>query len=258
MAKLRVTGKRFSLNGMLGITMIAVLVVAVASVVAAAVILPQYADVTEHTTPDVVAIVTPDNGLISVGADPSQVFVTVKYSDGSSAQVALSELVVTGLDTSAEGVVDGVVLDFGGFKQTVSFNVVPTELQVEYIASTGGRIDGVNVQNVSAGADATRVEAIPDEGYYFAGWSDGNPNANRLDKQVSKSMRLVATFKKLVYSVVFYYPDGTTAREEQVAYNESPIKIPRADEHNMQMYGYRFIGWDVDYTHITKDTNIYP
>ena len=258
MAKLRVTGKRFSLNGMLGITMIAVLVVAVASVVAAAVILPQYADVTDYTTPDVVAIVAPDNGLISVGADPSQVFVTVKYSDGSSSQVALSELVITGLDTSAEGVVDGVVLDFGGFKQTVSFNVVPTELQVEYIASTGGRIDGVSIQAVSAGADATRVEAIPDEGYYFAGWSDGHQDASRLDKQVSKSMRLVATFKKLVYSVVFYYPDGTTAREEQVAYNDSPIKVPRADEHNMQMYGYRFIGWDVDYTHITRDTNIYP
>jgi len=258
MAKLRVTGKRFSLNGMLGITMIAVLVVAVASVIAAAVILPKYADVTEHETPDVVAIVAPDNGLISVGADPSQVFVTVKYSDGSSAQVALSELVVTGLDTRTEGIVDGVVLDFGGFKQTVSFNVVPTELQVEYIASTGGRIDGATIQNVSAGADATRVEAIPDEGYYFAGWSDGDINASRLDKQVSKSMRLVATFKKLVYSVVFYYPDGTTAREEDVEYNESPIKIPREDEHNMQMYGYRFIGWDVDYTHITKDTNIYP
>lgn len=258
MAKLRVTGKRFSLNGMLGITLIAVLVVAVVSLVAAAVILPKYAEVTDHETPSVVAIVAPDNGLISIGADPSQVFVTVKYSDGSSQQVALSELVVTGLDTSTEGTLDGVVLDYGGFKQTVSFNVVPTELQIEYVASTGGRIDGDAIQSITAGADATRVEAIADEGYYFAGWSDGDVNASRLDKQVSKSMRLIAKFEKLRYTVVFYYPDGTTAREEIVAYNEAPLRVPRPDEHNMEMYGYRFIGWDVDYTHITKDTNIYP
>ena len=259
MAKLRVTGKRFSLNGMFGITLIAVLVVAVASVVAAAVILPQYADVTPHEEPDVVAIVAPDNGLIAIGADPSQVFVTVKYSDGSSQQVALSELVVTGLDTSKEGTLDGVVLDYGGFKQTVSFNVVPTELEIEYVASTGGRIDGDVLQKVTAGADATRVEAVADEGYYFAGWSDGEVNASRLDKQVSKSVRLIATFKKLVYKVIFYFPDGTTAREQDVAYGEKPLKVPTEDESQMEMYGYKFVGWDIDYEiGITKDTNIYP
>lgn len=258
MAKLRVTGKRFSINGMFGITMIAIAIVAVAAIVTAGIVLPNYADVTDYEAPEVVAIVAPDEGLISVGADLSQVFVTVKYSDGTTNQVALSELVVTGLDTSTEGVVDGVVLDYGGFKQTISFNVVPTELNVEYIASTGGRIDGDTIQSITAGADATRVEAIPDEGYYFAGWSDGNLNASRLDTQVSKSMRLIAVFEKLRYTVVFYYPDGTTAREEIVAYNEAPMRVPRADEHNMELYGYRFVGWDTDYTHITKDTNIYP
>ena len=258
MAKLRVTGKRFSLNGMLGITMIAVFVVAVAAIVVAGVVLPNYADVEDYKTPDVVAIVTPDNGLISVGADPSKVFVTVKYSDGSSQQVALSELVVTGLDTTTEGTLDGVVLDYGGFKQTVSFNVVPTELQIEYIAGTGGRIEGEAIQNVTAGANATRVEAIPEDGYRFSGWSDGDRNASRLDKQVSKSMRLIATFEKLRYTVIFYYPDGTTAREQIVAYNDAPMYVPRADEQEMQLYGYTFVGWDTDFTHITKDTNIYP
>ncbi|MBQ8178424.1 MAG: InlB B-repeat-containing protein [Clostridia bacterium] len=258
MAKLRVTGKRFSINGMFGITMIAIAVVAVVAVVVAAIVLPTLAEVTDYEAPEVVAIVAPDDGLISVGADLSQVFVTVKYSDGSTNQVALSELVVTGLDTSTEGVVDGVVLDYGGFKQTISFNVVPTELNVEYIASTGGRIDGETIQSITAGADATRVEAIPDEGYYFAGWSDGDINASRLDTQVSKSMRLIAVFEKLRYTVVFYYPDGTTAREEVVSYNESPMRVPRADEKNMELYGYRFVGWDTDFTHITKDTNIYP
>ena len=258
MAKLRVTGKRFSINGMFGVTMIAIAVVAVVTLAVAAIVLPQYAQVEEHKAPEVIAIVAPDDGLISIGADLSQVFVTVKYSDGSTNQVPLSELVVTGLDTSTEGVVDGVVLDYGGFKQTISFNVVPTELQVEYVASTGGRIEGETLQKVTAGADATRIEAIADEGYYFAGWSDGNVNASRLDTQVSKSMRLIAVFEKLRYTVVFYYPDGTTAREEEVAYNEAPLSVPTANETNMELYGYRFVGWDTDFKHITKDTNVHP
>ena len=259
MAKLRITGKRFSLNGMVGITFIAVALVAVALVVASAVLLPRFAETPGNDdAPKVVAIVAPDDGLISVNADLSEVFVTVKYSDGSTSQVALSELVVTGLDTTTEGTVDNVVLDFGGYKQTVSFNVVPTTLTVEYVASTGGRIDGDSVQNITAGADATRVEAIAEEGYYFAGWSDGGLTASRLDTKISKSQRLIAVFEKLRYTVIFYYPDGTTAREEEVFYGEAPTRVPRETEHNMQLYGYKFFGWDTDYTSIKQDTNIHP
>ncbi|MBR2349410.1 MAG: InlB B-repeat-containing protein [Clostridia bacterium] len=259
MARLRVTGKRFSINGMVGITLIAVLIVAVALVVASAVLLPRFAETPDNDgAPQVVAIVAPDDGLISVNADLSKVFVTVKYSDGSTSQVALSELVVTGLDTSTEGTVDNVVLDFGGYKQTTSFNVVPTTLLVEYVASTGGRIDGDTTQNITAGADATRVEAIPEEGYYFAGWSDGGVTASRLDTKISKSQRLIAVFERLRYTVIFYYPDGTTAREEEVFYGDAPTRVPRETEHNMQLYGYKFFAWDTDYSSIKQDTNIHP
>lgn len=267
MAKYRISGKHYTKKSILGISLIVVLVVAAASIAVAAAILPGMVEghegsdrVTEggYRRPDVEAIVLDNNGQISINADLEQVFVTVKYSDGSSEKVALSELVVEGLDTSVEGAVENVVLDFGGFKQTVTYTVVPTTLTVEYVASTGGRIDGETLQHVTAGADATRVEAIPNEGYYFDEWSDGYSSASRMDTKISKSTKLIAVFRKMNYTVVFYYPDGTTAREEIVPYGQSPTRVPRPDEHNMQLYGYTFVGWDTDYSSITRDTNIYP
>ncbi len=258
MARLRVTGNRFSKNSIVGITLLVVAVVAIAALVVAAVVLPRYADVTEYTAPEVVSIVMPNNGMISVNADQSQVYAIVKYSNGESKQVALSELIVKGLDTTSEGTCENVVLNFGGYEQIVDFKVVPTELTVEYSASTGGRVEGETIQKVTAGENADRVEAIADEGYYFAGWSDGNLNASRLDTQISKSEKLIATFKKIEYSVVFFYPDGTTAREQMVKYGESPMYVPRASEKNMELYGYRFTGWDTDFSSITQDTNVHP
>ena len=266
MAKYRISGKRYTRKSIFGIGLIVVFAIAVVSIAVAAAILPGMVEGHEgaeratggYRRPDVEAIVLDNEGQISVNADLTQVFVTVKYSDGSSEKVALSELVVEGLDTSAEGTVNNVVLDFGGFKQTVTYNVVPTTLTVEYVPSTGGRIDGETLQHVTAGADATRVEAIPNEGYYFDGWSDGYSSASRMDTKISKSTKLIAVFRKMNYTVVFYYPDGTTAREEIVPYGQSPTRVPRPDEHNMQLYGYTFVGWDTDYTSITKDTNIYP
>ncbi len=258
MARLRVKGNRFSINSIVGITLIVVAIVSIAAIVVAAVVLPKYAEVNDYTAPEIVSIVMPNNGMISVDADYSQVYAIVKYSNGESKNVALSEMIRTGLDTTKEGTCENVVLNFGGYEQIVDFRVVPTELVVEYVASTGGRIEGESVQSVTAGENATRVEAIADEGYYFAGWSDGNINASRLDTQISKSEKLIATFQKLEYSVVFFYPDGTTAREQMVKHNEAPMYVPGADEKNMELYGYKFSGWDTDFSHITQDTNIHP
>lgn len=54
---------------------------------------------------------------------------------------------------------------------------------VEYRAMAGGRIKGPFVQMALAGDLYQQVEAIPDEGYRFVGWSDGRvQDANRIDQ----------------------------------------------------------------------------
>lgn len=250
--------KTFTKNARIGISLIVVAVFAIAAVVAAAIILPKVAPDAEPTINEIAAIVADNEGIISVDADLTKVFATIKYIDGSEKKVALSELIVSGLDTSDPGILSNVILDFGGFKQSIRYEVVPTLLDVEYVSSTGGRVEGDTYQQVPAGSDASRVQAIPDEGYKFVKWSDGNPNGSRVDRQVAASQKLIAVFEKRRYAVVFFYPDGTTAREEIVAYNESPTRIPRATETNMRLYGYKFVGFDKDYTRITDHTDIFP
>ena len=266
MARYRIPGKRYTKRSIFGITMI---VVAIAAVVAAAIavaVLPAMVDGHEgsdlaagtYVRPTVQAIVVENEGRISINADLTQVYATVQYSDGTSEQVALSEMVIEGLDLTSVQTLNNVVLDYGGFKQTVTYEVVPTTLTVTYSASYGGRIEGDTEQSVVAGGDATTVNAVATEGYEFVRWSDGYPEPTRRDREISRTMHITAVFTRQTFTVVFYYPDGTTAREETVFYGSRPTNVPRADESNMQLYGYAFSGWDTDYTNVTEDLNIRP
>ena len=79
-------------------------------------------------------------------------------------------------------------------------NPVP-EYELHYEESEGGMIDGEIFQVVAEGASASPVEAIPDEGYYFAGWvwiQDGKEHEStepyRLDENVRESIVFTAMF----------------------------------------------------------------
>ncbi|MBQ9467584.1 MAG: InlB B-repeat-containing protein [Clostridia bacterium] len=52
---------------------------------------------------------------------------------------------------------------------------------VTYLAADGGSIAGESVQEVPGGTPTAPVEALPDEGWAFIGWSDGYPDALRSD-----------------------------------------------------------------------------
>ena len=245
-------------NGRIWISLLMVAIVAVILAVSAVFALPKIAPYERTTAPSVTAIVVDEGGLISKDADLTQVFVTVRYSDGSSKEVALSEMIVSGLDTTEIGTLENVVISYGGFTQSVRYEVVPTTLTLEYVANVGGRVEGDTLQTVTAGGTATTVKAVPDEGYQFAGWSDGLMNPVRTDSKVSRSEKLVAVFEKQRHTVVFFYPDGTTAREELVIHGESAKKVPLPTERKMLLYGYKFVGWSESYDNITADTLIEP
>lgn len=54
-------------------------------------------------------------------------------------------------------------------------------INIVYEASIGGRVVGELLQVVAEGNSTAEVEAIPEEGYTFAGWDDGKANAKRQD-----------------------------------------------------------------------------
>ncbi len=63
-----------------------------------------------------------------------------------------------------------------------------------YVSGDGGTINGSTTQVVLSGGSGTQVEAIPDSGYQFAGWVDGNGNPIRTDSNVTSNQSYFCKF----------------------------------------------------------------
>jgi len=70
-----------------------------------------------------------------------------------------------------------------------------SSVTVVYEVQGGGRIEGQTTQTVPKWGKTTSVTAIPNNGYYFSSWSDGNTNPERRD-QVIENTIYRAIFKK--------------------------------------------------------------
>ncbi|MDD4316800.1 MAG: hypothetical protein PHC84_06565, partial [Clostridia bacterium] len=196
-------------------------------------------------------------GDIGVGVDLNKISVLVSYSDGYTSEVALSDMIYEGLDIQQEGT-QNISLTYGGFQQVLPINVKSVDCVLKYQPSTGGSIEGETIQNVAIGKHGNRVIARPEVGYIFKDWSDGNPNAERKDLNISASRTLIANFEKAEYIVVFRFPDGTVAREELVTYNERPTQVPAPTDREMQVYGYVFDRWSLPFEKVTQNMTIDP
>ncbi|MFW5780261.1 MAG: InlB B-repeat-containing protein, partial [Bacillota bacterium] len=196
-------------------------------------------------------------GEIGVGDDVSRIYVQISYSNGETASVALSDMVYEGLDLSEPGQ-QNVALTYGGFEQVLDINVRSVNCQINYQASTGGVIEGETSQSIPTGQAGNRVIARAEVGYVFVNWSDGNPEPERRDTNVTADATYIANFEKARYVVVFRYPDGTVAREQIVPYNESPTQVPQPSDPKMQVYGYDFDRWSMSFDNVTQNMTIDP
>ncbi len=71
------------------------------------------------------------------------------------------------------------------------------EFYLEYNSSDNGTITGSSTQKVVAGESGSLIQAIPNTGYQFTSWSDGNSSASRVDTNVSSNILVTANFKKI-------------------------------------------------------------
>jgi len=114
---------------------------------------------------------------------------------------------------------------------------------LQYIPTEHGIVCGIPYQNVAEGENGSMVIAVPDEGYVFAGWSDGVTTVARTDKNVRESIKVYAQFKrKADYYTLLYVStrNGTIAGESRQSVmpgmNGSMVTaVPNE--------GYEFIGW---------------
>jgi hypothetical protein len=70
----------------------------------------------------------------------------------------------------------------------------PKVYTVTYKAGANGSISGTKVQKVNHGESTTQVQAVPNSGYHFGGWSDGRDSNPRKDTNVTKDITVTATF----------------------------------------------------------------
>ncbi|MDR0696298.1 MAG: hypothetical protein LBF68_01960 [Christensenellaceae bacterium] len=253
---------KFQVRSARFIGIIVCVVLILASAIVAAVLISRAAPVDDTPARKIVAILPENDARIGLNANPGAVNVKIVYDDGSSELKTLSDLSVTGLDTTKATTLENVVLNFGGFVQIVTYTVMPIEKVIKYLALEGGSIEGDTDQHITAGGNATSVKANPDEGYRFVEWSDGVKQAQRTDLMVSQDKELTASFARIKYLVIFYYPNGTAGREKYIEHGEPVIDIPsEATDKEMQLYGYKFIGWNVadsEIKRVTRALHIYP
>lgn len=67
---------------------------------------------------------------------------------------------------------------------------------VEYWVEEGGYIVGEEFQEVVLGENATEVMAVPEEGWFFAGWDDGHTRPERAEFGVKQDTILIAIFEQ--------------------------------------------------------------
>ena len=70
----------------------------------------------------------------------------------------------------------------------------PIVYTLTYTAEAGGSISGLAEQTVAHGSDGTPVEAVPDTGYLFVGWSDSTTENPRTDTNVTGHVTVAADF----------------------------------------------------------------
>ena len=98
-----------------------------------------------------------------------------------------------------------------------------------YTSTAYGHVEGNTKQTVGKGTDGTEVEAVPDAGCEFLGWSDGLMTPKRTDKNVQQNIAVEARFAK-VFKVELVVKSGEGTIEIE-GYTEAQLeKVPMKSE----------------------------
>ena len=143
----------------------------------------------------------------SVTAKPNEGFLFTKWDDNSTANPR-SDKAEADKTFTAE------------FEQAV---------MLTYTSTAYGHVEGNTKQTVGKGTDGTEVEAVPDAGCEFLGWSDGLMTPKRTDKNVQQNITVEARFAK-VFKVELVVKSGEGTIEIE-GYTEAQLeKVPMKSE----------------------------
>ena len=139
---------------------------------------------------------------------------------------------------------------------TVDFVLAPLEVTITYKAKANGILQGIAVQKLPRGGDASQVIAVPLNGYRFVRWSDGSQDPIRSDRNVTADKTLEAEFDFARFTLKYVvteggeFESGTTTQQVQIGTSGTAVKVKARD-------GYVFAGWsDGNMDHERTDANV--
>ncbi|KMQ51992.1 hypothetical protein CHISP_0981 [Chitinispirillum alkaliphilum] len=138
---------------------------------------------------------------------------------------------------------------------TVTANFSSTSVTLTYIAGEGGTISGEALQNVPHGGNGNEVTAVPNEGYTFAGWSDGVTEPSRTETNVTENITVTANFSSTSVTLTYIAGEGGTISGEALQ------NVPHGGNGNevtaVPNEGYNFAGWSDGITEPSRtETNV--
>lgn len=134
----------------------------------------------------------------------------------------------------------------------------PITYIMDFKAEKGGKVEGALKQEVLYGDKGEVVTAIPDEGYRFVRWSDGETEAVRTNECVTYqgyTWQIYAEFERYKRDFKLDYKEATSNTEvkEYTFFlddmdKEQYLPVPKRD-------GYAFMGWYSDWFHTIQVTD---
>ena len=140
---------------------------------------------------------------------------------------------------------------------TAEFAVDIQQYTLTYIAGVGGSIVGNATQTVNAGGSGTEVEAVPNAGYHFVKWSDGNTTAKRTDANVTESKTYTAEFAADTKTFTLNYEAGVGGSIRGEATQTVAEGGSGTEVEAVPNTGYHFVKWnDGNTTAKRTDANV--
>lgn len=118
----------------------------------------------------------------------------------------------------------------------------PATITLTYTAGSHGTLLGNAVQKLASGNAGEAVWAVPETGYRFDKWSDGQANNPRLDTAVTHGFTVEAAFSKQTYTLTYSLEAGgrlaSGAATQTVEAGADGAEVTVEPEE-----GYFFVGW---------------
>ena len=123
-------------------------------------------------------------------------------------------------------------------------NASPKMITISYVTNSGEHIENLKIE-----ADKEfELPILNRVGYVFVNWKDSNSTVYSGKVKFTQDITLYAYWSKAKYSVKFVDFDDKLIEEQFIEYLEDATK-----PENPIKVGYSFVGWDIEFTKISKD-----